>query len=148
MLPKKNFIIHNARQGKEKVEDIKSYLIPTTVSNIESHFKNLKNCEEFDMFKLLDTGNWNYGQNNKWLTKLVHIYVISEQFNSVLKSSQIFNTKEVKKEWKKVMYWFYFVFLFCIVCIKFDQSYYCINDKDWFNLIHLISLWKVSYYLS
>ena len=57
MLPKKNFIIHNARQGKEKVEDIKSYLIPTTVSNIESHFKNLKNCEEFDMFKLLDTGN-------------------------------------------------------------------------------------------
>ena len=58
---KENFVIHNARQSKEKVENKQSSLILTTVSNVESHFKNHKNYEEFNMSKLLDKGKWNHG---------------------------------------------------------------------------------------
>ena len=109
----------------------RSILIPIIVSNIESHFKNLKNCKEFDVFKLLDVVKWSYGQDKELLTELHHNHtdVISERFNSVL-SYHKFNAKEVKKEWKKVTYCFCFVFLFCFVCVKSDQSNYCMNHKD------------------
>ena len=83
------------------------------------------------MFKLLDVVKWSYAQNSKLLTKLHHnrIDVISERFYCVL-SQYKFNAKEVKKEWKKVTYYFCFVFLFCLVCVKSDQSNYCMNHKD------------------
>ena len=77
-----NFVLHNARQGKEKVENIKSNLIPSIVSNIESCSKNLEICKEFNTFKLLDIVKWSYGQDAKLLAELNHncINAISELF--------------------------------------------------------------------
>ena len=37
---KENFVLHNARPGKERAKNIKYNLIPSIVSNIESHSKN------------------------------------------------------------------------------------------------------------
>ena len=77
-----NFVLHNARQGKEKVENIISNLIPSIVSNIESCSKNLEICKEFNTFKLLDIVKWSYGQDAKLLAELNHncINAISELF--------------------------------------------------------------------
>ena len=109
---------------------LKSNLIPSIVSNIESRFKNLKTWEEFDRFKLLDKVKWCYGHNTELLTEFDHnrINVISVRFNSVLSHHKL-DAKEAQKGYRKVTYCFCFVFL-CLVCFKSDQSNCYMNGKD------------------
>ena len=109
---------------------LKSNLITSIVSNIESRFKNLKTWEEFDRFKLLKKVKWCYRHNTELLTEFDHnhVNVISVWFNSVLSHHKL-DAKEAQKGYKKVTYCFCFVFL-CLVCIKSDQSNCCMNGKD------------------
>ena len=114
---KANFVLHNVKQGKEKVETIKSNLITAIISNIESRFENLKSCEEFEALKLFDVSKWTFGQDTKSLIQLDHdhIDVIAERFEKSLAIYK-FNFKEAKKEWKKVTYCFVFIILFFYYC--------------------------------
>ena len=110
-------MLHNVKQGKEKVETIKSNLVTAIISNIESRFENLKSCEEFEVLKLFDVSKWTFGQDTKSLIQLDHdhIDVIAEQFEKSLAIYK-FNVKEAKKEWKKVTYRFVFITLFFYYC--------------------------------
>ena len=79
---KENFVLHNMKQDKEKVETIKSDLITAIISNIESRFKNLKSWEKFEALKLFDVSKWSFGQDTESLIKMDHdrIDVIAERF--------------------------------------------------------------------
>ena len=106
-------MLHNVKQGKEKVETIKFDLITAIISNIESRFENLKSCEEFEAVKLFDVNKWSSGQDTESLIQLDHdrIDVIAERFEKSLAIYK-FKVTEAKKEWKKVTYRFVFIILF------------------------------------
>ena len=110
---KENFVLQNVKQGKEKVETIKSNLITAIILNIDSRFKTLKSCEEFEALELFDVSKWSFGQDTESLIQLDHdrIDIIAERFEKSLAIYK-FNVKEAKKEWKKVTYRFVFIILF------------------------------------
>ena len=106
-------MLHNMKQGKEKVETIKSDLVNAIILYIESRFENLQSCEEFEALKLLDVSKWSFGQDTESLIQLDHdrTDVIAERFEKLLAIYK-FNVKEAKKEWKKVTHRFVFIILF------------------------------------
>ena len=95
---KENFVLHNVKQGKEKVETIKSDLVNAIILYIESRFENLQSCEEFEALKLLDASKWSFGQDTESLIQLDHdrTDVIAERFEKLLAIYK-FNVKEAKK---------------------------------------------------
>ena len=95
---KENFVLQNVKQGKEKVETIKSNLITAIILNIDSRFKTLKSCEEFEALELFDVSKWSFGQDTESLIQLDHdrIDVIAERFEKSLAIYK-FNVKEAKK---------------------------------------------------
>ena len=121
---KENFVLQNVKQGKEKVETIKSNLITAIILNIDSRFKTLKSCEEFEALELFDVSKWSFGQDTESLIQLDHdrIDIIAERFEKSLAIYK-FNVKEAKKEWKKVTYRFVFIILFfCYSAFKLSTS--------------------------
>ena len=103
---KENFVLYNAQKGREKVEEIKSNLIPNIIGNLRSRFENLSSCEEFNAFQLFDVTKWNDGEDTEALIKFDNdrIDVIAQRFVSLLTINN-FDVKEAKKEWKKVIYY-------------------------------------------
>ena len=99
-IAKENFVLHNVKQGKEKVETIKSNLITAIISNIESRFENLKSCEEFEAFKLFEVSKWSFGQDAESLIQLDHdrIDIIAERFE---KSLAIYKFRRLKRNGRK-----------------------------------------------
>ena len=95
---KENFVLHNVKQGKEKVETIKSDLVNAIILYIESRFENLQSCEEFEALKLLDVSKWSFGQDTESLIQLDHdrTDVIAERFEKLLAIYK-FNVKGAKK---------------------------------------------------
>ena len=62
---KEIFVLFYAQKGREKVEEIKSNLIPNIIGNLRSRFENLRTCEEFNAFQLFDVTKWNNGEDTE-----------------------------------------------------------------------------------
>ena len=53
---KENFVLYNAQKGREKVEEIKSNLIPNIIGKLR--FENLRTCEEFNEATFFLKSDW------------------------------------------------------------------------------------------
>lgn len=102
---RENFKLNNVKQGREKLSNVKSTLIPTIIDNIKERFGSLLgNDDMYEAFTIFDVSMWADGEDSDQLIERdnKYIQILAERFNKPLDVYD-FNLNIAKKEWRKVV---------------------------------------------